>query len=48
VPRIKKAVRSLDLPACREVVTMALEGVHAAEIYARTTGLARLRYPDLF
>jgi len=48
VPRVKKAIRSLDLTACREVVTHALSGEPAAEIYARTTGLARTRYPDLF
>ena len=48
VPRIKKAIRSLDLQACREVVAHALSGERAAEIYARTTGLARIRYPDLF
>jgi phosphotransferase system enzyme I (PtsI) len=48
VPRVKKAIRSLDMSACREVVTHALSGERAAEIYARTTGLARARYPDLF
>lgn len=48
VPRIKKAIRSLDLPACQELVTHALSGERAVEIYARTTGLARSRYPDLF
>jgi len=48
VPRIKKAIRSLDMEACRQVVDHALSGERAAEIYARTTGLARTRYPDLF
>ena len=48
VPRVKKAIRSLDLAACQEVVAHALSGERAAEIYARTTGLARSRYPDLF
>jgi phosphotransferase system enzyme I (PtsI) len=48
VPRVKKAVRSLDLAACREVVEHALKGERAAEIYARTTGLARSRYHELF
>ena len=48
VPRIKKAIRSLDLPACQEIVAHALSGERAAEIYARTTGLARTRYGDLF
>ena len=47
VPRIKKAIRSLDLTACRDVVTKALGSSRAAEIYAHTTGLARLRYSDL-
>lgn len=48
VPRVKKAIRSLDLEACREVVAHSLSGQRAAEIYARTTGLARSRYPELF
>jgi phosphotransferase system enzyme I (PtsI) len=48
VPRVKKAIRSLDVTACREIVERALSGERAAEIYARTTGLARTRYPDLF
>jgi phosphotransferase system enzyme I (PtsI) len=48
VPRIKKAIRSLDMEACRQLVAHALSGERAAEIYARTTGLARTRYPDLF
>ena len=48
VPRVKKAIRSLDTTACRDIVDHALSGERAAEIYARTTGLARTRYPDLF
>ena len=48
VPRVKKAVRSLDLPSCQNIVAHALTGERAAEIYARTTGLARSRYGDLF
>jgi len=48
VPRVKKAIRSLDLTACQDLVSRALAGESAAEIYARTTGLARTRYPDLF
>ncbi len=48
VPRVKKAIRSLDLPACQELVAHALSGERAVEIYARTTGLARTRYGDLF
>ena len=48
VPRVKKAIRNLDVQACRELVAHALSGERAAEIYARTTGLARSRYPDLF
>ena len=48
VPRVKKAIRSLDLTACRELVDLALSGAQSAEIYARTMGLARTRYPDLF
>lgn len=48
VPRVKKAIRNLDVAACREIVAHALSGERSAEIYARTTGLARTRYPDLF
>ncbi len=48
VPRVKKAIRSLDLTACQELVGLALSGAQSAEIYARTTGIARTRYPDLF
>lgn len=48
VPRVKKAIRSLDMTACKEIVDHALSGERAAEIYARTTGLARIRYGDLF
>jgi phosphotransferase system enzyme I (PtsI) len=48
VPRVKKAIRSLDMKACREVVAQALSAQRAAEIYAFSTGLALTRYPDLF
>ena len=48
VPRVKKAIRSLDIPACQAIVNHALSGERAVEIYARTTGLARTRYGDLF
>ena len=48
VPRVKKAIRSLDVAACEEIVRHALSGERAAEIYARTTGLARVRYGELF
>ena len=48
VPRVKKAIRSLDLPSCQALVAKALSGERAAEIYALTTGLARVRYGDLF
>lgn len=48
IPRVKKAIRSLDMEACRQLVAHALSGERAAEIYARTTGLARSRYPELF
>ena len=48
VPRVKKAIRNLDVDSCREIVANALSGERSAEIYARTTGLARTRYPDLF
>jgi phosphotransferase system enzyme I (PtsI) len=48
VPRVKKAICSLDLSACQDIVAHALSGERAVEIYARTTGLARTRYGDLF
>jgi phosphotransferase system enzyme I (PtsI) len=48
VPRIKRAIRSLDIPACQEIAAHALSGARAVEIYARTIGLARTRYGDLF
>ncbi len=48
VPRVKKAIRSLDVAACEAIVNHALSGERAVEIYARTTGLARTRYGDLF
>ena len=48
VPRVKKAIRSLDLPTCRELVAKALSGMSSVEIYALSTGLARTRYGDLF
>jgi phosphoenolpyruvate-protein phosphotransferase (PTS system enzyme I) len=47
VPRVKKAIRSLDLASCKELVNQALAADRAVEIYARTTGLARTRYHDL-
>lgn len=48
VPRVKKAIRNLDMAACRETVARALSGKRAAEIHAHITGLARACYPDLF
>ena len=48
VPRVKKAIRSLDLPTCRELVAKTLSGMSSVEIYALSTGLARTRYGDLF
>lgn len=47
VPRVKKAIRSLDLAACREIAEAALVSNRSA-IHASTSGLARQRYPDLF
>ena len=47
VPRVKKAVQSLDLPACQEMVGRALGSTSAAEILELTSALARERYGEL-
>jgi phosphotransferase system enzyme I (PtsI) len=47
VPRVKKAVQSLDLPSCQDLVGRALAAESAADILALTTALATERYPDL-
>src|SRR5216110_1542002 len=47
VPRVKRAVQSLTIPECRELVEEALELDTASEILARCLKLADERYGDL-
>src|SRR5437762_9191478 len=47
VPRVKRAVQSLAIPECRELVQEALELDTASEILARCLKLADERYGDL-
>lgn len=47
VPRVKKAVQSLDLPACRQLAATALNSTTSAEILQLCTELAKARYPQL-
>ena len=47
VPRVKRAVQSLAIPECREMVEEALELNTASEILARCLELADKRYGDL-
>jgi len=47
VPRVKRAVQSLAIPECRELVEETLELNTASEILARCLELADKRYGDL-
>ena len=47
VPRVKRAVQSLAIPECRELVDVALNLETASEILARCLELADRRYGDL-
>ncbi len=47
VPQVKRAVQSLAIPECRELVEVALNLDTAAEILARCLELADKRYGDL-
>jgi phosphotransferase system enzyme I (PtsI) len=47
VPRVKKAVISLDLGECRDLAARAREMGDAAEIETLSRDHARLRYPEL-
>jgi phosphotransferase system enzyme I (PtsI) len=47
VPRVKRAVQSLAIPECRELVEAALELDTASEILSRCLELADKRYGDL-
>ena len=48
VPRVKRAVQSLDYNVCRQLAEEILELDSAAEISARCDAVARSHYPDLF
>jgi phosphotransferase system enzyme I (PtsI) len=47
VPRVKRAVQSLALPECQELVEEALKLDTGSEILARCLELADKRYGDL-
>lgn len=47
VPRVKRAVQCLDLPACRELARQALQETQTAEILRLCTELANARYGEL-
>ena len=47
VPQVKRAVQSLAIPECRELVEVALNLDTASEILARCLELADKRYGDL-
>jgi phosphoenolpyruvate-protein kinase (PTS system EI component) len=47
VPRIKRAVQSLTIPECRELVAETLKLDTASEILGRCLELADKRYGDL-
>jgi phosphotransferase system enzyme I (PtsI) len=47
VPRVKRAVQSLSIPECRELVEEAFKLNTASEILARSLELADKRYGDL-
>jgi phosphotransferase system enzyme I (PtsI) len=47
VPRVKRAVQSLSIPECRELLEETLKLNTASEILARCLQLADSRYGDL-
>jgi phosphotransferase system enzyme I (PtsI) len=47
VPRVKRAVQSLEIPECRQLVEEAFHLYTATEILARCLELANKRYGDL-
>jgi hypothetical protein len=47
VPRVKRAVQSLTIPECRELVEETFKLDTASEILARCLELADKRYGDL-
>jgi phosphotransferase system enzyme I (PtsI) len=47
VPRVKRAVQSLSIPECKQLVDEALSLHTAPEILERSLDLANARYGDL-
>ena len=47
VPRIKKAIQSLDFSSCQELVAQIMNGPDTAENYAQCVALAQRRYGNL-
>jgi len=47
VPRVKKAVQSLDMPACADLAERALKSPNADEILKFCEDLASSRYPEI-
>lgn len=47
VPRVKKAVQSLDMAACQELAAKALQSESSSDILQMCVDLARMRYDDL-
>jgi phosphoenolpyruvate-protein kinase (PTS system EI component) len=47
VPRVKRAVQTLDIPACQDLVNESLKLETPGEILARCLELANARYGDL-
>lgn len=47
VPRVKKAVQSLDMPACEALARDALQGTTSSDILQLCLDLARSRYDEL-
>jgi phosphotransferase system enzyme I (PtsI) len=47
VPRVKRAVQTLDIPACQNLVTESLKLETPSEILDRCLQLANERYGDL-
>ena len=48
VPRVKRAVRSLDMAACQALAAAALAADTGGEILQRCEDVARAHYPELF
>ena len=48
IPRIKKAIQSLTVPACQELVAEVIDGESAVKNYTRCLNLAQHHYGTLF